>query len=103
MRGQFARLRLIVADGGYAGTLVEWVAKVCQWAVQIVKHTTHTFTVLPFRWIVERTFAWLGRYRRLSRDYEGLPETSETMVQIAMINLMLHRLCLERKRQKNEF
>jgi putative transposase len=103
MRGRFARLRLIVADGGYAGTLVEWATRVCRWTVQIVKHTAHTFTVLPFRWIVERTFAWLGRYRRLSRDYEGLAETSETMIQIAMINLMLHRLCPERKRRKNEF
>jgi len=103
MRGQFARLRLIVADGGYAGVLVQWVGKVCHWTLQIVKHTAHTFKVLPFRWVVERTFAWLGRYRRLSRDYEGLPETSETMIQITMINLMLHRLCPERKRRRNEF
>lgn len=103
MRGQFARLRLIVADGGYAGVLVQWVGKVCHWTLQIVKHTAHTFKVLPFRWVVERTFAWLGRYRRLSRDYEGLPETSETMIQITMINLMLHRLCPERKRRRIEF
>ena len=103
MRGHFARLRLMVADGGYAGVLVQWVAKVCHWTFRIVKHTAHTFKVLPFRWIVERTFAWLGRYRRLSRDYEGLAETSETMIRIAMINLMLHRLCPERKRRRNEF
>lgn len=103
MRGRFARVRLVVADVGYAGALVQWVAKVCHWTLQIVKHSAHTFTILPFRWIVERTFAWLGRYRRLSRDYEGLTETSETMIHIAMINLMLHRLCPERKRRKNEF
>ena len=103
MRGHYGRLRLVVADGGYAGMLAQWVAKVCHWTLQIVKHTAHTFKVLPFRWIVERTFAWLGRYRRLSRDYEGLSETSEAMILIAMTNLMLHRLCPERKRKKNEF
>ena len=103
MRGQYARLKLIVADAGYAGALVAWVTRICHWTLQIVKHSAHTFTVLPFRWIVERTFAWLGRYRRLSRDYEGLPETSETMIHIAMINLMLHRLCPEAKRRRNGF
>jgi putative transposase len=105
MRGRFPRLRLILADGGYAGALVQWVAKVCRWTLEIVKHNAHEFRVLPFRWIVERTFAWLGRYRRLSRDYEGLTETSEAMTYIAMINLMLHRLRPERtrKRKKNEF
>jgi putative transposase len=103
IRGQFARLRLIVADAGYAGALVQWVTKVCHWTLQIVKHRAHAFTVLPFRWIVERTFAWLDRCRRLSRDYEGLTETSEAMILIAMINLMLHRLCPERKRRKMSF
>ena len=51
-----------------------------------------SFTVLPKRWIVERTFAWLGRNRRLSKDYEGLAETSEAWIQIAMLHLMLKRL-----------
>jgi len=50
------------------------------------------FSVLPKRWIVERTFAWLGRYRRLSKDYEALPESSESVILIAMINLMSRRL-----------
>jgi putative transposase len=48
--------------------------------------------VLPKRWVVERTFGWLGRYRRLSKDYETLPSSSENMIYLAMINLMLHRL-----------
>jgi putative transposase len=50
------------------------------------------FEVLPRRWVVERTFAWFGRYRRLSKDYEYLPTTSETMLYVAMVHLMLQRL-----------
>lgn len=50
------------------------------------------FVVLPRRWVVERTFGWLGRYRRLSKDYEELPEVSQAMVTLAAIRLMLHRL-----------
>jgi len=105
LKGRYPRLRLIVADGGYAGKLVQWAKTFGRWTLQIAKHGTGVFKVLPFRWIVERTFAWLGRYRRLTRDYEALPQTSETMILIAMINLMVHRLCPERKRRKkkNEF
>jgi len=103
LKGRFARLRLILADGGDAGKLVDWALTFGHWRPQIVKHQAGLFTILPFRWIVERPFAWLGRYRRLSRDYEGLPETREALIRIAMINLMLHRLCPERKRKKNEF
>jgi len=50
------------------------------------------FAVLPRRWVVERTFGWIGRYRRMSKDYETLPASSETMIYLAMINLMVHRL-----------
>jgi putative transposase len=53
---------------------------------------TSGFVLLPRRWVVERTFGWLGRWRRLSKDYEELPEVSEAMVTVAMIRLMLHRL-----------
>jgi len=53
---------------------------------------TKGFVVLPRRWVVERTFGWLGRWRRLSRDYEHLPEVSEAMVTLAMIRLMVHRV-----------
>ena len=52
----------------------------------------HGFTVVPWRWIVERTFAWLGRHRRLKADYERLPETTEALIHIAMIRLMVRRL-----------
>ena len=62
--------------------------------IEVVKRNQETqgFEVLPRRWVVERTFAWFGRYRRLSKDYEYLPRTSETMLYIAMINIMLRRL-----------
>ena len=53
---------------------------------------TKGFVVLPRRWVVERTFGWLGRWRRLSKDYEHLPEVSEAMVTLAIIRLMLHRV-----------
>jgi putative transposase len=86
------RLRVIWADGGYRGKLVRWVATTCRWTLTIVKHGGKGFHVLPKRWIVERTFAWLLRFRRLSKDYELLPETSEAMVQVAMIDVMVRRL-----------
>ena len=60
---------------------------------------TEGFVLLPRRWVAERTLGWLGRWRRLSKEYEELPEVSETMVKLAMIRLMLHRLAhLDRKR-----
>lgn len=88
------RLALIWADGGYAGQLIEWVQTHCGWVLEIIKRPPDSkgFQVLPRRWVVERTFGWLGRYRRLSKDYEHLPESSENMIYIAMIHLMLRRL-----------
>ena len=92
--GQVPRLRLLWADGGYAGKLIDWVRETCGWVLAIVKRSDAAtgFQVLPKRWIVERTFAWLGRYRRLSKDYEATTESSEAWVTIAMIHLMLRRL-----------
>ena len=92
------RLKPIWADGGYAGKLLDWAKAAGGWVLEIVKRTDDLagFVVLPRRWIVERTFAWLNRYRRLSKDYETLPENSETLIRLAMINLMLHRLAPER-------
>jgi len=94
LRGMFPRLKRIWADGGYAGKLVDWTKSLGGWILDIVKRSDRAagFAVLPKRWIVERTFAWIGRYRRMSKDYETLPVSSECMILIAMINLMLHRL-----------
>lgn len=100
VRKKFEGLKLVWADGGYAGQLVEWVGVFCKVVLQIVRRDENQkgFVLLARRWVVERTFGWLGRYRRLSKDYEFRSESSEAMVYAAMINLMLHRLCPERKR-----
>jgi len=94
LKGRFPRLSLIWADGGYAGQLIGWVKEFASWTLEIVKRNDDLkgFHVLPRRWVVERTFGWLGRYRRLSKDYEQLPENSEAMALLAMINLMSRRL-----------
>lgn len=94
IQGKLPRLRLIWADGGYAGQLVDWVRCYCNWVLEIVKRSNDQqgFVVLPRRWVVERTFGWLGRCRRLSKDYEQLPNTSEAMIYAAMIHLMPRRL-----------
>jgi putative transposase len=91
----FPTLKLVWADGGYAGQLIEWIHNWCGWVLEIVQKAADTtgFKLLPRRWVVERTFAWLGRSRRLSKDYEYWEENSEAMLQIAMIRIMLRRLC----------
>jgi len=87
------RVQHIWADGGYAGALIQCARRLWRCTVEIVKRSDlHTFKVLPRRWVVERTFGWLGRYRRLNRDYERQAHTGETMVYLAMIRLMLARL-----------
>lgn len=94
LRGVYPRLKRIWADGGYAGPLIEWTKSLGGWMLEIVKRSDSVvgFAVLPKRWIVERTFAWIGRYRRMSKDYEVLPATSESMIHLVMINVMVHRL-----------
>ncbi len=94
IKGKFSRLKLIWADGGYAGKLVEWVKNICGCQLEIVRRNQDVtgFQLLPRRWVVERTFGWFGRYRRLSKDYEFQTDTSENMILIAMIQLMVHRL-----------
>ena len=95
VRPALNRLQKVWADAIYAGPqLEEWVKAKCHWVLEIVKRTDEMkgFVVLPKRWLVERSFSWLGRHRRLSKDYERLPETSEAFVYIAAIRLMTRRL-----------
>ena len=97
--GRFPRLKKILADGIYNGGIGAWAQRVGGWILELVvrpadepEEEKKTFKVLKWRWIVERTFAWLGRYRRLSKDYEGSTESSESWIYVAMIHLMIRRL-----------
>ena len=95
---RFGALRCIFADGGYAGTLAPWLKNLQPRRgirLEVVKRSDihkHTFKVLPKRWIVERTFAWLSKFRRLSKDYEFFTDNSEAMILISASRLMLNRL-----------
>jgi putative transposase len=98
------RLETVWADAGYAGVFARWLLDNRGWRVEVVRHPDRqlrrygleegppVFRVLHRRWVVERTFAWLGQSRRLSKDYERLPATSETMIYGAMTRIMLRRL-----------
>jgi putative transposase len=90
VRGALPRLEVIWADGAYKA-VVDWVRDSLGWAVTTILRPLGVkgYVHLPRRWIVERTFGWLGRYRRLSKDYEHHPRNSETWIYIAM----LHRMC----------
>ena len=95
------RLKKIWADGAYTGEkLARWCKEHGGWELEIVERSsadTEGFIVLPHRWIVERTFAWLIRNRHLSKDYERLVQTSETFIEVAVIRLMLRRLARGRE------
>ena len=93
-RGLYPRLKKLWADGGYTGDFVEWVSEQFDIDVEIVLRSDDVkgFVVIPHRWVVERTFAWLGRYKRLLRDYELCPLHSESMIYAAMTHLLLRRL-----------
>jgi putative transposase len=108
-RTLFPRLRHGWVDGGYRAAFLEWAKEVTGITLQVVQRRdggqrrrwlpsdapppeVPRFAIAPRRWVVERTFAWLGRYRRLSRDYEYLTATSEAVIQLAMIQLLLRRL-----------
>jgi putative transposase len=98
------RLELLWADGAYTGGFREWLRRHFGWRLEVPHHPDRQlwrygleekprgFQLLPRRWVVERTFAWLGLSRRLSKDYERLPETGEAMIYGAMSRIMLRRL-----------
>jgi len=84
----------VFADGNYDGPLVEWATNCYGYELEIVIKPAGQkgFSVLPRRWVVERTFVWLGQWRRLAKDYEQSPRSEEAFIQIAMLGLMLNRL-----------
>ena len=94
VRVNFPRLKVIFADGGYSGEFETHVKKVYKWMLEIIRKPfgIKMFVLLPKRWIVERTFAWLTNQRRLSVDYERSVKVSEAMIQLAMIRIMIRRL-----------
>lgn len=91
---RFPRLKKLWADGGYRGQFVAWAQTFCGLAVDIVLRpdTARGFVPLPRRWVVERTFSWLCNNRRLSKDYEFHLSSSEAMVYVSSIRLMLRRI-----------
>ncbi|WP_231632914.1 transposase [Streptomyces clavuligerus] len=91
-------ITLVWADGGYTGSLVGWCRDKLAMTLEIVKRTDDMtgFVVLPGRWVAERTFAWLMNSRRLARDYEKLPATSEAVIRWSMITRMSRRLARPR-------
>jgi transposase len=112
-RRQLPRLRYGWADGGYRGAFLAWALARSKIAFQVVARAdggrrrrwlppgveppmVPRFAVVPRRWVVERTFDWLGRFRRLSKDYEFLPATSEAVIYLAMIQLLVRRLARQR-------
>jgi transposase len=113
LKGTFPRMKKVWLDVGYSGKGRQWIEQEMGWEAEIVKHSwtglrgvwvpqgtevnwaeiiPPGFHILPRRWVVERTFAWIGRYRRMSKDYEYLPSSSESMVCLTMIRLMVKRL-----------
>ena len=93
VRVNFPRLKVIFADAGYSGEFETQVKKTYRWLLEIIRRPfgVKMFVLLPKRWIVERTFAWLTNQRRLSVDYERSVKVSEAMIQLAMIRIMIRR------------
>ena len=114
LRGVFPRLEQVWVDMGYRGKVLDWIREHLGWRVEVVQKPRRwgwypidvepppmpAFTVLPRRWVVERSFAWLGRYRRMSKDYEYLTASSEAMIYAAMSRLLLRRLTQQPVRER---
>ncbi len=92
VKGLLARVKEVIADAGFSRRFIDWVRRNCGWKVTTTRNAPKGFKIHPRRWVVERTFGWLVRYRRLLVDHERLPESSEAMIHAAMIHLMLRRL-----------
>jgi len=91
--------------GGYRGQLIHWVEEELGLKLEIVKRNDDVkgFEILPWRWIVERTFAWISRNRRMSKDFERLPETTEAWIDLSMFSIMSNRLeSLENSKKHSE-
>ena len=90
----YPRLKVVFADSAYDRLAALLACFLLGLTLVVIRRLAGTkgFVLLPRRWVAERTLGWLGRWRRLAREYEELPEVSETMVKLAMIRLMLHRL-----------
>ncbi len=87
------RLKKVWADGGYAGQLVEWTKTTLGWDLELERRPQEKgFHLIKHRWIVERTFGWLGRFRLLAKDYTAKASSSETDIRLAMIHIMARRL-----------
>jgi putative transposase len=82
----------VIADAGFTKRFLGWVRRWCGWRVTTTHNAPGGFRIHPRRWVVERTFAWVVRYRRLGKDHEFLTETSEAMIYAAMIHRMVRRL-----------
>jgi len=117
VQGQFPRMEKVWVDQGYTGIGKSWIEQHMQWTVEVVERSPRrgwimtedqglvwvtlpkTFEALPRRWVVERTIAWIGRSRRMSKDYEYLTSSSEAMVYLTMLRLMLTRLAKQNAKQ----
>jgi len=86
------KLKYIFADSAYGGKLIGYVKDWFDWILVVMGRVSKDFEVLPFRWIVERTFAWFGNYRGLSKDYEFSVKSSEGVIYLAMLHLMLNKI-----------
>ncbi|MEJ8632347.1 IS5 family transposase [Streptomyces sp. MS2.AVA.5] len=105
LRARFRKITLVWADGGYTGRLVEWAWEKLRLTLEIVKRSDDMtgFVVLPRRWVVERTLGWLMRTRRLARDYETLPASSEAFIYFSQAMLMSRRLARPARSERSRW